>query len=144
MSPPGVAQHGRTALSCHPSAAGYADFADFGFFFLDLERAHFVGGFGRIIPLDRSEVLADVSAAGDLVTAEPELIARLNREQAGRVGLLGEHLSGGKEGAWHLTGVDPQGCDLALAAVRLRLDFPAPVTTADAARRVLSEILKPA
>src|SRR5688572_10484038 len=36
-------------LARHPEAAGYAGFADFRFWRLQPERAHYVGGFGRIV-----------------------------------------------------------------------------------------------
>ncbi len=132
----------RRFLAVHPTATGYADFADFSFFLLHLEHAHFVGGFGRIVPLDRDNILIGTSAAGDLVSAEPELIANFNRDEAEPIGRLGERLSGGRSGPWRLTGIDPHGCDLAIAAVRIRLDFPEPVTTGEAARRMLSDILE--
>ena len=35
-------------LACHPSAANYADFKDFRFYRVTLDRAHLVAGFGRI------------------------------------------------------------------------------------------------
>ncbi|HEX7076117.1 MAG TPA: pyridoxamine 5'-phosphate oxidase family protein [Hyphomicrobiaceae bacterium] len=132
----------RRFLAVHPTAAGYAHFADFSFFVLHLERAHFVGGFGRIFPLDRGDILIGTSATEDLVSTEPELIASINRDEAERIGRLAERLCGGRSGAWRLTGIDPHGCDLALGAERLRLDFPEPATTADTARRMLSDILE--
>ena len=33
-------------LARHPAAQGYADFPDFGFCALNVERAHYIGGFG--------------------------------------------------------------------------------------------------
>ncbi len=59
----------RRFLAAHPSAAGYAGFADFGFFVLHLERAHYVGGFGRISSLAGADLLLDVSGAGALIAA---------------------------------------------------------------------------
>lgn len=44
-------------LTHHPEAAGYADFADFGFYRFELARGHLVAGFGRIVELDRSDLL---------------------------------------------------------------------------------------
>jgi heme iron utilization protein len=43
-------------LGRHPAAAGYVDFADFAFYRLVVERAHFVGGFGRIVALSRADL----------------------------------------------------------------------------------------
>lgn len=128
-------------LAQHPAAAGYAGFADFRFFILELERAHYVGGFGRISPLSRSDLLIDVSGAAELIAAEPELIPALNRDWAPELSQLGARLSGGRAGPWRITGIDPEGYDLALAGERCRGEFTQPVATADEARNALSAIL---
>lgn len=41
-----------TYLSQHPIARSYADFADFRFFRLNVQTAHYVAGFGRIITIE--------------------------------------------------------------------------------------------
>ena len=43
-------------LSRHPQAAAYADFGDFAFFEFEIARAHFIGGFGRIVELTKSDL----------------------------------------------------------------------------------------
>ena len=43
-------------LARYPQAAAYADFGDFSFFELAIARAHFVGGFGRIVELTKSDL----------------------------------------------------------------------------------------
>lgn len=45
-------------LARHPQAAQYADFGDFAFYAFDIERLHFVGGFGRIVDLSRADFAA--------------------------------------------------------------------------------------
>ena len=40
-----------------PSAAGYAGFADFGFWRLDLDSGHVISGFGRIQTLQREDLI---------------------------------------------------------------------------------------
>ncbi|MBX9925674.1 MAG: pyridoxamine 5'-phosphate oxidase family protein [Hyphomicrobiaceae bacterium] len=45
-------------LSRHPDAAGYAGFADFGWFRLEIATAHFIGGFGRIIDVTAADLRA--------------------------------------------------------------------------------------
>ncbi len=129
----------RRFLAVHPTAAGYAAFADFGFFVLQLERAHYVGGFGRISSLEPTDLLLDVSRAGALIAAEPEVVAELNRDHSADISKLGGRLSGGRSGAWRITGLDPAGCDLALGNERLRCEFSKPVADATEARRALGE-----
>ena len=40
-------------LKAHPSARSYCDFADFSFYRLNVETAHYVAGFGQIITIER-------------------------------------------------------------------------------------------
>ena len=47
----------------HPAAAGYADFPDFGFFALHPERAHYIGGFGKIVDLPADDLLVSLAGA---------------------------------------------------------------------------------
>ena len=49
-------------LARHPDAAVYAGFADFRFFALDLEHAHFIGGFGRIIEVPVAELRVSLTS----------------------------------------------------------------------------------
>ena len=49
-------------LARHPDAQMYAGFADFAFYALALEKAHFIGGFGRIVELSAADVGAAVHA----------------------------------------------------------------------------------
>src|SRR5690606_28834144 len=134
----------RRFLAVHPAAAGYAGFADFSLFVLHLERAHFVGGFGRIFSLDRNDVLVDASGAGDLISAEPEVLAKVNRGEVVHMARLAQRLPGGRAGRWQVTGLDPAGCDLALADERLRGDFTEPATTAEKALRAMHHLFQQA
>ena len=130
----------RRFLAVHPKAAQYADFGDFKFFVLQLERAYYVGGFGRICALKPEELLIDLSSAGELVAAEPEIIAALNQDHADDVARLGARLSG-KDGLWRLTGIDPSGMDLALGLERIRWDFDGEVRDLATAREALRTAL---
>jgi putative heme iron utilization protein len=40
----------------HPKARSYARFADFGFYRLSVETAHYVAGFGQIVTIERSRL----------------------------------------------------------------------------------------
>ena len=59
-------------LMRHPEAAGYAEFSDFAFYQLNVSKAHFIAGFGRIHTFDR----ADVCVTGSIAEVA------LNQEQA--------------------------------------------------------------
>lgn len=81
-------------LGRHPSAEGYAAFADFGFWALSIERAHMVAGFGRIRQIDGTAIeLSDMSdqlAAGEqgsLSQLQNEFAQQLNSANAKLIGL---------------------------------------------------------
>jgi heme iron utilization protein len=40
----------------HPQARSYAHFADFNFYKLNVEKAHYVAGFGQIVTMERSQL----------------------------------------------------------------------------------------
>jgi len=51
-----------TFLANHPDAEMYASFADFRFFSLPPQSAHFIGGFGRIVEIPGPALLAALTA----------------------------------------------------------------------------------
>ena len=128
-------------LARHPDAAGYADFADFGFFRLSVERAHLVAGFGRIHWAERPDVVYGGDWAA-LAEREADIVAHMNGDHADAVQLYAAKLCGREGGGWRMTGCDPEGFDLARGAETLRLDFDRPVADADAARTELVRLVK--
>ena len=129
-------------LTRHPAATSYVDFADFSFYRLTLERAHFVGGFGQIRWLSPDELLLAVDDAADLLASEAEIVAEVNRDHSAELELLATRLAGGPAGRWRLTGVDPGGLDLMFGSHTWRVEFPSPVKTASAAKQQLLGLLK--
>lgn len=123
----------------HPSAALYAEFADFHLYRVVLERAHFVAGFGRIhwIPAE------DVRCAAPTALAEGEeaLVARLNAE-ADSADRLARIATGRQANGWRVTGVDPEGVDLRREGAISRLEFAAPVDHQDAAMAAIDGLLQ--
>lgn len=131
-------------LARHPEAEGYADFADFAFWRLAVEGAHYVGGFGRIHDLSRADLMTQTSAAGALIEAEAGIVEHMNDDHADAIELYATRLLGAEPGAWRMSGCDPDGCDLLLGAQALRLDFPAPVANPEEARRALVALVQQA
>lgn len=43
-------------LKRHPQASDYAGFGDFAVYLMNVERAHFIGGFGRIVELSKFDL----------------------------------------------------------------------------------------
>ena len=103
-------------LSRHPSAAEYADFADFSFFRMHIESAHIIEGFGRIVTLPGLALKTNIADPTAFADAEPSGIAELRR-------------------SWPtVTGFDPEGVDVIVDASQRRLQFPFSATDAAAAR----------
>jgi heme iron utilization protein len=124
-------------LARHPTAKGYAGFADFAFYQLRPANAHFIGGFGRIIDLPAADLLLGLDDALALVAAEPDVREHMNSDHSDVVGLYATELAGAPAGAWRLSGIDPEGVDLLLGEKALRILFPQRVGTAAAARAAL-------
>ncbi len=128
-------------LARHPKAQGYADFADFGFYALRPQRAHFIGGFGKIVDIEGGDLLVPLAGAEDLVAAEPGIVSHMNADHADAILFYATKLLGAPSGPWRMTGIDPEGCDLVLGARGLRLNFGGRITSAAAARAELVRLV---
>lgn len=124
----------------HPGSAGTADFPDFSFWTLALERAHYIGGFGRIRTL-AAGLLAGPSAPDDLAAAEAALIADFNQSLTAELQTAGQALPRQEEGQWYICGLDAEGADLANGLRALRVDFARPAAAANDVRGLLAEQL---
>jgi putative heme iron utilization protein len=127
----------RRFLARHPKAELYASFADFSFWRLAFVSAHLNAGFARAADLKAADVMTDLAGAQNLIDAEESAVAHMNEDHADAVRLYATKLLGAEDGVWHLTGLDPEGLDLALGEATLRLPFPARVTNADELRRMV-------
>src|SRR3990170_2348617 len=124
-------------LARHPAAQTYAGFPDFAFYMLSIERAHFVGGFGRIASLARSDLICDLSGSSALVAAEPEIVAHMNADHAGALELYATALCGAPGGPWRMAGIDPEGCDIVCDGEARRIVFATRLTSPSEARHEL-------
>lgn len=130
----------RRYLAAHPEAEMFADFPDFSFFRIDVQGAHLVAGFGRIVDLRPSSFLTDVDQANELIAAEPDIVAHMNADHRDTLNLYATKLLGAESGEWHCTGCDPDGLDLHIGPHTLRLPFPRRVNDSVALRKVLKEL----
>jgi putative heme iron utilization protein len=130
----------RRFLARHPSASGYAGFADFMFWRVEVESAHLVAGFGRIVELNRDQILTVTEDAADLLAAEESAVAHMNEDHREAVGLFATRLLGAAAGTWKIIGIDPEGCDLMDGETVRRLDFPQRVISAADLRKTLAAL----
>jgi heme iron utilization protein len=124
-------------LARHPKSALYAGFPDFDFFRIVMTGGHLNGGFARAARLSADELLTDCNGAHALIDAEAGAVEHMNGDHADAVRLYATKLAGAKDGPWHLTGIDPDGIDMAFADDTARVLFPERVTDAGQLRCVL-------
>jgi putative heme iron utilization protein len=130
----------RRFLARHPKSELYAGFGDFAFWRMEVVSAHLNGGFARAADLKAAEVITDMSGADDLLAAEQGAVEHMNSDHAEAVRLYATKLLGAREGNWRMTGLDPDGGDLALGDETLRLAFPERITEAGQLRKVLVQL----
>ncbi len=133
---PGPATRARF-LARQEAARGYADFPDFSFYALRPERAHYIGGFGRIVDLTPADILADLTGAEALIAAEADIVAHMNADHAGALEAYATELLGAPGGDWRMTGIDPEGCDIVCGEDSRRVLFDVRVTSPGEARQEL-------
>jgi hypothetical protein len=128
-------------LARHPSAETYAGFPDFAVYALQISRAHYIGGFGRIVDLQPGDLLRSVADAAALVEAEPSIIAHMNSDHADAIALYATEMAQAPSGNWRLCGIDPDGIDLLHCSNAARVEFPARIRTPGEARAALVEMV---
>jgi putative heme iron utilization protein len=127
----------RRYLNAHPSAEAFVDFDDFRFFRIVPQGLHLVAGFGRIVDLDASQILTDLTGAETLIEAEQEAVAHMNADHVEALDLYATRLLEAAPGDWRCVGCDPDGLDLQNDRATARLEFPQRVVTPDALRKML-------
>jgi putative heme iron utilization protein len=119
-------------LAKHPGAALYADFADFSFWRLQIEQAHFVGGFGRITTLPARDILRDREMAMAWDDGVGAAIEAANTANAELIGRIAGSLTGKADHGWRIAACDPEGCDLVSGDDAARIVFAVPLAASEA------------
>jgi putative heme iron utilization protein len=130
----------RRFLARHPKSELYAGFGDFSFWRLQTVSAHLNGGFARAADLKAADVMTDIAGAENLLEAEQGAVTHMNDDHAEAVRLYATKLLGAEDGPWRLTGLDPDGLDLAWGDATLRLPFAQRVTSAEELRRTVVDL----
>lgn len=123
-------------LARHPKAALYADFPDFGFFALKPLAGHLNGGFAKAAVLTPQELCLDVSDAAQLIAGEHGAVAHMNEDHADAIALYAAGVGETGQG-WRISGLDPEGLDLANGDRTARVLYPERVTDMGGLRRTL-------
>jgi putative heme iron utilization protein len=130
----------RRFLARHPKSELYAGFGDFSFWRLEVVSAHLNGGFARAADLKAADVMTDIAGAEGLIEAEEGAVSHMNDDHAEAVRLYATKLLGAEDGAWRLTGLDPDGLDLGRGDATLRLPFAQRITGAEQLRKAVVDL----
>lgn len=138
----------RRYLARHPKSELYAGFADFSFWRLSTASAHLNAGFARAADLAAADLITELADAAEVIETEASAIAHMNADHGAAVQLYASKLlgagAGAEAGSWRLTGLDPDGLDLAHGDVVLRLAFRQRITSAARLRETLADLAREA
>lgn len=132
----------RRYLNRQPKAKLYAGFGDFAFFRLVVERASLNGGFGKAYQLDRSDLVAELSANAELADTEQGALDHMNSDHRDAIDVYAHAFAGAEGRGWSLTGIDAEGIDLALGDEVRRVFFERPLGGAAELRHVLVALVQ--
>jgi hypothetical protein len=134
-------------LAVHPNAAYYADFADFGYWRLQVSAVRYIGGYGRMSWV----------SAHDWAAAEPDplaphaagIVAHMNDDHASALPLYCRAFSRGTEVTEAtMTGIDRYGFEMSAKTADgprpIRVGFAETIATPTDARKVLVAMLNEA
>lgn len=135
-----VANARRRFLARNPKAELYADFPDFGFWWLRLRSAHLNGGFGRAASFAPATILTATEGCEVLLDGEDGAVAHMNADHRDALRLYATRLLGLPDREWLLSGLDPEGLDLVGGDLTGRLAFPSRVASGGALRTLLAQL----
>jgi len=124
-------------LRHHAGARSQMTFGDFNLYRLNVESVHFIAGFGRIETLPAADVILSEPNGAALATAETDIINHMNNDHADSVHAYASELADRHGLGWTMTGIDPEGMDLARNDAESRVDFDTIVDSPETARAEL-------
>ena len=134
----------RRYLARHPAAELYIDFEDFSIWRLHIADASFVAGFARAYALGTADLETAFEDWAAWHAMEPGAVEHMNKDHADATALYATVLCGGESGSWRITGLDPEGIDMALGDDHRRLFFDTPLRTPQELRPRLVALVREA
>ncbi|MEM8984080.1 MAG: DUF2470 domain-containing protein [Pseudomonadota bacterium] len=131
-------------LARHPDAAQYLSFSDFSLWRLTPTRATFIEGFGKVHALRDSDLLSVYDDWPAWHAMEAGAVEHMNDDHTDANALYATVFCGAPDGDWRITGLDPDGLDLACGDDHRRLNYAAPLTQRDELRPKLVELVRDA
>ncbi|MEM9207748.1 MAG: DUF2470 domain-containing protein [Pseudomonadota bacterium] len=134
----------RRYLARHPSAATYIDFDDFSLWRLEPERVSFIAGFGRACQMSGDDVTTSCADWDAWHAMEAGAVEHMNDDHRDATQLYATVLLGADDGDWIITGLDPDGVDIALGDLHRRLNYDEALEDAAALRPKLVDLVREA
>lgn len=131
-------------LRRNPKSKLYAGLPDFKVYRLEVTGVHLNGGPGRAEGLTADALLLDAEASRAFRELEPGAVAHMNEDHGDALSLYAVHYGRAEAGPWSVTGLDPEGMDLALDDRSLRICYPRPLAQPGELRPMLVEMAKAA
>jgi putative heme iron utilization protein len=133
-------------LARHENSRYWVDFADFGFFRLELVDIYYVGGFGVMGWVKASEY--EEASPDPLAPSAADIMAHMNADHADAMILLARTHAGIEATEASMTAVDRLGFYLRLRTAEgmkgRRINFPSEVRTPEDTRKALVEMVRKA
>ncbi|MEM6638947.1 MAG: DUF2470 domain-containing protein [Pseudomonadota bacterium] len=127
-------------LARYPDAS-YVDFKDFSLWRLSISRARWVAGYGSVHTLSSDDLLTPFDEWDAWHTMEPGAVAHMNEDHADATRLYATALCGSPDGDWRITGLDPDGIDMAMDNNYQRFTYDAPLSSTKALRPALVKLV---
>lgn len=134
----------RRYLNRHAKAVLYADFGDFCFLRLKVVSASLNGGFARAYALEREHLILPAEASENIAGAEQSALDHMNEDHADAIDRIAGAAESGAKNGWSLTGIDPEGIDLAQGDVARRVLFKQMLQSPNEIRSALVDLTKSA
>jgi hypothetical protein len=141
-----VAAARQAYLARHENSRYWVDFADFGFFRLELVDIYYVGGFGVMGWVDSGAY--EAALPDPLAPAASGILAHMNADHVDAMIVLAQKYAGIEATEASMTAVDRLGFHLRLHTPEgvkgSRINFPREARTAEETRKVLVEMVRQA
>ena len=127
-------------LARNPKSELYADFPDFSFWLMMPRAASLNGGFGKAASFDGPALLTPIDDCKSLIESEESAISHMNADHRDALALYATKLLNAPDGAWRVSGIDPEGLDLVSGDLCVRLVFPQRITSGQELRKALAAL----
>lgn len=116
-----------------PNSKTHLELSDFKFYQINLTRARFIGGFGKIAWIEPKDILLENA----LHRVETDILEHMNQDHLNTMKDYCQGLKNITVSEIKMIGIDTEGFDLLADGTRLRFTFEKPIVTAEDARAAL-------